>query len=1022
MEKALDMPTCLFGGPPDPDNLVKLGESQIGFISIFALPLFSAMSEVLPAIGFTTGELSANLEIWKKRIKGWMEGGGSAGAKGDLALSDPSRCPISAAIQQARKASGSTSSSSASSASSTKRRRQTSARTSTTKQRQAGAETDTDTDNYTEAESEVDADSELGEDDEEYLSPRSSFSGRSPALPAQASASASVSSSSSSTSSMTTTTQKTSRQSSGGALRRAAAAGGTRGVKGVSAGEGVERFQLGAPGNAVVPAAAVGGAVVTAAGVMGVTAATRSIEATASSQNKSRGGDYHNYHVRTDSRRGSDDSSAAYTKQQREEHKNRDLFAKSNATMGTEANAVMTANPPTLSYSHPQSTSVNGDQEEHQQNDSSKAYSTVVSRPPIAAILSPSSAITGHGLNSETISPDVSPRSTSSHVHAHAQQVHNDSNKSDSILIDSDVDVVGTVGNGLGNGHVQPDKRNAAEKERSDRSGSVCNYSYPYSYLAQQGQRQQSLSQKGQTQFQSHDQQQGQTQLQPVHVVDLMESKPSGSGQIVNGSIQAGERDRGTLNEDHATLSQNYDADLGLNEGQGQPQNPSPRVLRPLTPSSLYHQVLYGPIDDTILPIAGAGSAAARSAALTSHPSDPNQQQEAQQQQSPRTPPQQQKRHSHHSSHHKILRRFPSAQDFRLKDGWSGLFSSSTPTNDGNRDRKSTIAPDVVGTSAAVPVVAGTGTTTGTTPTTNATQISRHTIDPEDTTATKTSSIYFPTSFNNPFSNSPFGPFSQFVPHSSSIDNNDHDPTSSPNPDNISTTTPTNNNATADTNANAATMPLPPTTPRTTSPTRPTTSATVKTTNTTRTNKTASTSAGHYSHSNGKPYKNVLHKKNPHNYPGLAGVPLPPSTPTHSTFTTATVASSSTMNTNGTGTGTGTITFGFGFGSGGFLNSVRRRQSAPGGSGAGAGTDAAAAAAVKNVARERERDGAGGGGGGGGEGPANSAPQQQQHPHRQQTIKGEMGGLRGTRSDAGGSDDGGRISFSRRRFWRRVKG
>ena len=1007
MEKSLDMPTCLFGGPPDPDNLVKLGESQIGFISIFALPLFSAMSEVLPAMGFTIGELNANLEIWRKRIKGWMEAEGSGGAKGGLLSPDPSRCPISAAMQQARKASGSISSSSASSSSSIKPRRQSRAVTSTTTQRQAGAETDTDTDNYTEAESEVEADSELGEDDEEYLSPRSSFSGRSPALPAQTSASASVSSSSSSTSSTTTTTQKTSRQSSGGALRRAAAVGGARGTKGVSATEDIEGFSFDVPGSAVLSAAAVGGAAAITAGAMAVGAAAQPASSTVPSQDTSGDREQHSRHVRTDSRRGSDGSSAAHTTRQREEHKDRGHFTKSNAKTDTKADDTMTTELAQSSYSHPQSSSTNVEQEYRQQNNNSKTYSNNVPTSPIAAILSPSSAGMGQGLKSDTISPDVSPRSTSSHVHAYAQEVHNDPNKSDSILIDNDVDI---VGNGGVNEHAQSDKRNAVDKEKSDRSGSVCNYSYPYSYLAQQGQRQQVYPQKDQTQFfQSHDQQQRQAQPQPTRVSSRTESETRNSDLRVNGSIRDGERHRGTLNGDFSTLSQNPSADLGLGEDQGQSQSPSPLVLRPLTPSSLYHQVLYGPNDDAAPPIVGAEPAAARSAALTSHPSDPNQQQEQQQQQqhTPRTPPQQQKRHSHHSSHHKILRRLPSAQDFRLKDGWGGLFSSSTSIDDGYKDRSSKIAPDAADTSSAVPTIAGAGIATDANLTINAAPTSRHTIDPEDTTAAKTSSTFFPTSFHNPFASSPFGPFSQFVPHSSSTNYNDLDPTSSSTPDIISTTTV--NATAADASANASAIPLPPTTPRTSSPTRPTTSATVKTTNTTRTNKTTSTSAGHYIHSNGKPYKNVLHKKNPHNYPGIAGVPLPPSTPTHSTFTTAT---SSTMNTNGTGSGTGTGTFGFGFGSGGFLNSVRRRQSAPGGSGAGAGAgaDAAAATAVKNVAREKER-----------EGGVASGAQQQQQQQQQQKIKGDFGGLRNARSDAGGSDDG-RISFSRRRFWRRVRG
>ena len=273
MEKALDIPTCLFGGPPDPDNLVKLGESQIGFISIFALPLFSCMSEILPSMGFTVGELTANIEIWRKRVKGWMEPGGTIGTKGCLVTSDPSQCPISAAMRQARQASASASSSSKSSVSSmplTKSRQRTKM-TSATAKGQKDIDTDTDSDNYTEAESQMKDDEneddereDYENEDEEYVSPRSSFGELSPVFPqeagpASASASASVSPSvSSSTSSTTTTTQKTSRQSSGGALRRAVAAGGTGASMGAPTNDRENGFAFGLPGVSTIPTIAVG--------------------------------------------------------------------------------------------------------------------------------------------------------------------------------------------------------------------------------------------------------------------------------------------------------------------------------------------------------------------------------------------------------------------------------------------------------------------------------------------------------------------------------------------------------------------------------------------------------------------------------------------------------------------------------------------------------------------------------------------------------------------------------------------
>ncbi|THZ28323.1 HD-domain/PDEase-like protein [Aureobasidium pullulans] len=68
MEKELNLPTCLFGGPPDREDLVKLAESQIGFMSIFAGPLFEGITAVLPAMGFSTVEIEINRTVWEEKI------------------------------------------------------------------------------------------------------------------------------------------------------------------------------------------------------------------------------------------------------------------------------------------------------------------------------------------------------------------------------------------------------------------------------------------------------------------------------------------------------------------------------------------------------------------------------------------------------------------------------------------------------------------------------------------------------------------------------------------------------------------------------------------------------------------------------------------------------------------------------------------------------------------------------------------------------------------------------------------
>lgn len=63
------MPTCLFGGPPILDDVIKMGESQIGFMNIFARPLFEAVSDVLPNMRFSVEEILKNKAIWEKKIE-----------------------------------------------------------------------------------------------------------------------------------------------------------------------------------------------------------------------------------------------------------------------------------------------------------------------------------------------------------------------------------------------------------------------------------------------------------------------------------------------------------------------------------------------------------------------------------------------------------------------------------------------------------------------------------------------------------------------------------------------------------------------------------------------------------------------------------------------------------------------------------------------------------------------------------------------------------------------------------------
>lgn len=68
MEKELGIPTCLYGGPPVRGDVSKIAMSQIGFMDMFAIPLFQGISAVFPALSFGVDELKKNRKIWEQRI------------------------------------------------------------------------------------------------------------------------------------------------------------------------------------------------------------------------------------------------------------------------------------------------------------------------------------------------------------------------------------------------------------------------------------------------------------------------------------------------------------------------------------------------------------------------------------------------------------------------------------------------------------------------------------------------------------------------------------------------------------------------------------------------------------------------------------------------------------------------------------------------------------------------------------------------------------------------------------------
>jgi 3',5'-cyclic-nucleotide phosphodiesterase len=69
MENQVGMETTLFGGPPEIGNLMKLANGQIGFMGIFAHPLFANVTDVIPAMGFAAAEIINNKTVWMTRIE-----------------------------------------------------------------------------------------------------------------------------------------------------------------------------------------------------------------------------------------------------------------------------------------------------------------------------------------------------------------------------------------------------------------------------------------------------------------------------------------------------------------------------------------------------------------------------------------------------------------------------------------------------------------------------------------------------------------------------------------------------------------------------------------------------------------------------------------------------------------------------------------------------------------------------------------------------------------------------------------
>jgi len=68
MESDLGIPSSLVA-PPVTGSVLALAKSQVGFMTLFALPLFVSLSEVMPEMQFSVDVLTANKAMWQAEIE-----------------------------------------------------------------------------------------------------------------------------------------------------------------------------------------------------------------------------------------------------------------------------------------------------------------------------------------------------------------------------------------------------------------------------------------------------------------------------------------------------------------------------------------------------------------------------------------------------------------------------------------------------------------------------------------------------------------------------------------------------------------------------------------------------------------------------------------------------------------------------------------------------------------------------------------------------------------------------------------
>lgn len=67
MEDELEIRSSLMAAPKK--DILSLSNAQLGFMNMFAIPLFQGVAEIMPGMEYTVGELHANIKLFEIKVQ-----------------------------------------------------------------------------------------------------------------------------------------------------------------------------------------------------------------------------------------------------------------------------------------------------------------------------------------------------------------------------------------------------------------------------------------------------------------------------------------------------------------------------------------------------------------------------------------------------------------------------------------------------------------------------------------------------------------------------------------------------------------------------------------------------------------------------------------------------------------------------------------------------------------------------------------------------------------------------------------